>query len=54
MIQADAKVMVTKTDDDQSSYRWSKYNIEPFLNRTAETLKKSTTNEGTKILRINN
>ena len=44
MIQADAKVMITKTDDDQNFYRWSKDNIEPFLIRTVETLKKSTTN----------
>ena len=46
--------MTTKTDDDQNSYRRLKYNIEAFLISTAETLKKSTSNKGTKILFLNN
>ena len=56
-----------KTDDDQNSYRWLKYNIDPFLISTVETLSsvlrfkkclgtflKPTTNKETKILLLNN
>ena len=46
--------MLTKTGDDQTSYRWVNYNIEPFLISTVETLKKSKANKGTKILLLNN
>ena len=45
---------MTKIDDDQNSYRWLKYNIEPFLISTDETFKKSTANKRTKILLLNN
>ena len=47
-------MMMTKTDVDQNSYRWLKYNIEPFLFSTVKTLKKSTANKETKILLLNN
>ena len=46
--------MMTKTDDDQNSYRWLKYYIKPFLISTVETLKKSPANKETKILLLNN
>ena len=46
--------MMTKFDDNQKSERELKYNIEPFLIRTAETLKKPTANKTTKILLLNN
>ena len=36
-IQAEIKVMKTKIDDDQNSYRWLKSNIDPFLISTVET-----------------
>ena len=41
-------------DDDQNSERRLKYNIESFLIRIVETLKKSTANKRTKILLLNN
>ena len=45
---------MTKTDYDENSETWLKYNIEPFLISSVEALKKSTANKGNKVLLSNN
>ena len=44
---------MTKIDDDQNFYGWIKYNKEPFLISTAETLQMFIANKGIKILLLN-